>query len=212
MKEQAQNRHKTWANEVHWWCLDFVPNRKSAEEKLYFHTKMNFGVGISSFQLKIKLIHCESTVRCKIHILMVVKFRKFTLFFFHLLAVRPAQTHPGPYGPGCVVLLIEVDSTTPGGTTWSCGASQTTVVMHCFSTTFGCGEVHFFLFCISGRKAWNAYTSQAVRPEMCKLQLRAYALSCNKSISQPSVVRCVYFSFDQLFFLKRKVGINWSSP
>jgi len=71
-----------------------VPNRKSAEEKLYFHTKMNFGVGISSFQL---------VCGFKVHLL-----------FFHLLAVRPAQTHPGPYGPGCVVLLIEVDSTTPG--------------------------------------------------------------------------------------------------
>ena len=92
---------------LHWW-LWAEANRKLLVESLHFDAKMLKPSVPSGFTI------------------WFVK-SNYSIYFFLLLAVRPAQTHPGPYGPGCVVLLS---------------------------------------FCISGRKARNAYTSQGVSPEM----------------------------------------------
>ena len=197
MKEQAQNRHKTWANEVHWWCLDLYLTVNLQRKSFILSPKCDFTTfwwwfpafswksSSSVANLRLSARSTSSWI-AKLNVRpagelwsswipaswnpgwivqlvwIPAGIQKVHLIFFHLLAVRPAQAHPGPYGPGCAGLTI------------------------------------LFAF-------------QAVRPEMHS-EIQAVRPGFQKSISQPSVVRCVYFSFDQLFFFKRKVGINWSSP
>ena len=57
----------------------------------------------------------------------------------------------------------------------------------------------YFLFCISGRKARNAYTSQAVRPEMCV-----------KVDSGRKAWVHVYFSLTNFLFKKKSWYILWN--
>ena len=153
MKEQAQNRHKTWANEVHWWCLDLYLTVNLQRKSFILSPKCDFTTfwwWFPAFSWKSSSSVAKFTVECKIHIQLncetecsssrwIVKFLNSSKLESRLDC--PVVWIPAGIQKVHLIFFSFAGRKASTSTSWALRPRM-------------CGS--YYSFCISGRKAWNA--------------------------------------------------------